>query len=154
MISLFLSKNKTRLTTLDELIDVVVTNKDLLQKDGITNINGIVFYHCTNSDDEILLSYGSNCLKITKHHYRDIKRYHVCSHEMTSDTERLEFEITKEGVNFGDKAGSAVLLPHEAFECEINFFQYTLMNLKYSCTEQSIIKLVNLIQEVLDVKLG
>lgn len=153
MISLFLSKNSTRTTTLDELIDVIHNHKDLLEKNGSTMINGIRFYHFKNGDDEAVLSYGSNSLKIYKNWPTSTdKVYVVKTNVCSSDKELLRIQISKDKIDIGNGKSSSMEIPESAFDSEIDFFQYTLVGLKYSCTDASLIKLVKLLKGITNDK--
>lgn len=146
MISLFLSKNKTRTTTLDELIDVVLCNKDLLYKEGITNIGGIMLYHIKNDNDDVELSYGTNVLIFEKSGYPN--GYEISARTMSETRPGLYMIIDNNSIKILDKSGFPHEIPKSAFDNEIDFFQYTLLNLYYSCTDSSLIKLVNFVKDL------
>lgn len=150
MISWFLSKNKTRSTTCDELINVLVQNKDLMFKEGVTNIGGINLYHFKNEQGAAQFSYGSVTLTIDSV-ARSIGRVTIgLSTISTRSNDLLECLVKDEGVYFSTKKGASEEIPLSAFESEIDFFQYTLLNLKYECSDASLIKLIKFITEFLD----
>lgn len=150
MISWFLSKNKTRTTTCDELVDVLVQNKDLLFKEGITNIGGIYLYHFKNDSNAAEFSYGSVSLVVEPPITRSYGRAVVSMSTIGGHKDLLECLIKQDTVHFSTKSGQVVEVPFSAFDSEIDFFQYTLLNLKFECSDASLIKLLKFITEFLD----
>lgn len=148
MISWFLSKNKIRTTTCDEFIDVIFNNKDLLYKEGTTNIGGIHLYHFKDDGDEVHLSYGSLFI-VFEPLSRHVGKYFI---RMGSNgkTDLLECTLQKDNVCFSTKNGGNEEVPFSAFESDTDFFQYTLLNLKYECSDSSLIKLIKFITEFLN----
>lgn len=150
MISWFLSKNKTRSTTPDELVDVLVQNKDLMYKEGITNIGGIILYRFKNDRGEAQFSYGSVTLTVDKV-ARSMGRSILCMSTISHKSgDLLECLIKDESVSISTKNGGSEDIPLSAFDSDIDFFQYTLLNLKYECSDASLIKLIKFITEFLD----
>jgi|AGFS01.1.fsa_nt_gi hypothetical protein len=144
MIHLFsLTKNKTRTTTLDELIQVMYHHKDLLYTEGYTNIGGINFYHFQNDRGDAEFSYGSNSIRIEKL-AKSLGRFIVYLNPEERDTFSMRFDA--EDVYMADKQGKAQPVPYGGIN-EIDFFQYTLLNLSYTCSDDSIVKLVELLKD-------
>lgn len=151
MISWFLSKNKTRTTTCDELVDVLVQNKDLLYKEGITNIGGINLYHFKNDNDAAEFSYGSVSLTVAKLSGRAAHgRAVVGISTIDNKNDLLECLLREEDVYFTCKNGGGAEVPISAFESDVDFFQYTLLNLQYECSDASLIKLIKFISEFIN----
>lgn len=148
MISWFLSKNKIRTTTCDELIDIVVTNKDLMYTEGVSNIDGIMFYRHKTSSSSVELSYGTTFLRfspITRHD----GAYHI-GMGCVNDCDFLDCRVNKEHVLFKTKQNRYEEVPLSAFDSEVDFFQYTLLNLDFECSDASLIKLIKFFTEFLD----
>lgn len=150
MISWLVSKNNARLTTCDELISVLTQNKDLLYKEGTTNIGGINLYHFKNDQGAAQFSYGSVTLTIDSV-ARSIGRVTVgLSTISTRSNDLLECLVKEESVVLPVKGNGSEDIPLSAFESDTDFFQYTLLNLKYECSDASLIKLIKFITEFLD----
>lgn len=144
MIHLFsLTKNNTRTTTLDELIQVMVLHKDLLYKDGYDNINGINFYHFQNDRGDAEFSYGSHSI-IIERIAKSLGRFVVNLDPEHRNGFSMRFD--SEDVYMSDKQGKGQPVPYGGIN-EIDFFQYTLLNLSYTCSDDSIVKLVNLLKD-------
>lgn len=152
MISWFLSKNNTRTTTPEELIDVLVQNKDLMYSEGITNISGIPLYHFKQDGAGAGFSYGSVLLTVRKDGDKSpvwvvlgtksgsIGEGDILNLQISSNTDEITF--------FGSRGMETI--PASAFESETDFFQYTTLNLEYSCSEASLLKLTNFIMEFMN----
>lgn len=150
MISWFLTKNKTRSTTPDELVDVLIQNKDLMYKEGTTNIGGVILYHFKNDRGEAQFSYGSVSITVDSV-ARSLGRAIICMGTLSNKNgELLECLIKDESVSITTKNGTSEEIPLSAFDSDIDFFQYTLLNLKYECSDASLIKLIKFITEFLD----
>ena len=150
MISLFQSKNKTRTVSVEEFIDVITQNKDLFRSAGITNIGGINLYHFKNDDGNAQLSYGSLTIVFDRM-YRTgtYNGYYVGISTIGTKNDKLQLLFEdEENVGITDNVGTIHKIPMSAFESDIDFFQYTLLNLKYSCTDASLTKLVRFIKEI------
>lgn len=156
MISLFLSKNNTRTTTLDELIEVAVLHKDLLQKNGCTNINGIVYYHTkSHENNDVILSYGTSSIRIHNNGFGKRNLYTLKINSLSNEPTNNKLEILfndQESINIKDKSDNMFIsVPVEAFDSETDFFQYSLLNFRHTCSDSNLIKLVKLIMEVINV---
>lgn len=152
MISWFLSKNNTRTTTPEELIDILVQNKDLMYSEGITNISGIPLYHFKQDGAGAGFSYGSVLLTLR----RETKNSPVwvvlgTKSGSLGEGNILNLQIcskSDEVIFFGSRGMETI--PTSAFESETDFFQYTTLNLEYSCSDASLLKLTNFIMEFMN----
>lgn len=149
MISWFLSKNSTRTTSTDELIHIIVQNKDLMYKEGVTNIGGINLYHYRDNNNAAIFSYGSVCLSLTRL-ASSIGRLDVGMSSIGKNNDLFYFRINDEYICMNSKVNINEDIPLSAFESEVDFFQYTLLNLKYECSDASLLKLIKFIMEFLN----
>lgn len=149
MISWFLSKNSTRTTSTDELIHIIVQNKDLMYKEGITNIGGINLYHYRDNNNAAIFSYGSVCLSLTRL-ASGIGRLDVGMSSIGKNNDLFYFRVNDEYICMNSKVNIQEHIPLSAFESELDFFQYTLLNLKYECSDASLLKLIKFIMEFLN----
>lgn len=156
MITLFLSKNNTRTSSVDELVNVLSTNRDLIYTNGMTKIGGIYLYHFKNDDNDAEISYGAYRIVITKDRNFDWKgdqipgaQYQIGVSTIGYRNELFYAVLLGETVKIKNKEGKHEEIPLSAFASETDFFQYTTLNLDIdNITEASIVKLITLVSEI------
>lgn len=133
-------------TTEDELIQTLLLHHDLMFVEGTTNIGGITFYHFQNDDGNAEFSYGTNSLVIEKHNPINEGDITVTFNPDSRNCIQILIRTKNDSVYMPDKNNTYHDIPLNAFN-EIDFFQYTLLNLSHKCSDDNLIKLVNLLKE-------
>ena len=151
MITSLLSRNKTRTATLNELIDTIITNRDLLFKEGVTNVGGMPFYHFRNDNNDACLSYGA--YNLTFERVMDSKiKYRLVFDSIGDKGDIASMYLRKDSVSIQDKVGTFHDVPYSAFDSDVDFFQYTLLNLQYGdISDKHLTKLIKFVQELTNV---
>ncbi|ELL7856468.1 hypothetical protein ENKO_076 [Klebsiella phage fENko-Kae01] len=146
MLFLKMLKNHSCVTTEDDLIHTLLLHRDLMFKEGTTNIGGIPFYHFQNDSGAAEFSYGTHSLTIEKN-----RSMGDCDLIITINPDKrncFQFFIRShdDSVHIPDKSMTYHSIPLNAFN-EFDFFQYTLLNLSHACSDDNLINLVNLLKE-------